>query len=102
MEQSRDTQASQEPTSLVLRLAGPSTTKAGYVGTSCLYPPLGSKASHASLSTEQTEINRIIADASKGSKFYEVHLVAIQEYAKHLRVSLAFTSDRMKSGKTRK
>jgi hypothetical protein len=25
-----------------------------------------------SLSTEQTEINRIIADASKGSKFYEV------------------------------
>ncbi|KAH9979034.1 hypothetical protein BGW80DRAFT_1442884 [Lactifluus volemus] len=43
---------SQEASSLLLRLAGPSTTKAG-------------------LSTEQTEINRIIADASKGSKFYE-------------------------------
>ncbi|KAI0256368.1 hypothetical protein BJV78DRAFT_1171398 [Lactifluus subvellereus] len=43
---------SQEASSLILRLAGPSTTKAG-------------------LSTEQTEINRIIADASKGSKFYE-------------------------------
>ncbi|KAI0302716.1 hypothetical protein BC826DRAFT_1089789 [Russula brevipes] len=49
---SSDPQASQEAASLVLRLAGPSATKAG-------------------LSTEQTEINRIIADASKGSKFYE-------------------------------
>lgn len=50
----RDTQAqaSQEAPSLVLRLAGPSTTKAG-------------------LSAEQTEINRVIAEASKGSKFYE-------------------------------
>jgi hypothetical protein len=28
---------------------------------------------HRSLSTEQSEINRIIAEASKGSKFYEVH-----------------------------
>jgi len=41
-----------EAPSLLLRLAGPSATKAG-------------------LSTEQTEINRIIAEASKGSKFYE-------------------------------
>ncbi|KAI0746017.1 DNA/RNA polymerase [Earliella scabrosa] len=38
--------------SLVRRLAGPSTTKAG-------------------LAKDQTEINRIIAEASKGSKFYE-------------------------------
>ncbi|TBU33633.1 DNA/RNA polymerase [Dichomitus squalens] len=38
--------------SLVRRLAGPSTNKAG-------------------LAKDQTEINRIIAEASKGSKFYE-------------------------------
>ncbi|KAF9459808.1 hypothetical protein BDZ94DRAFT_1284217 [Collybia nuda] len=44
--------ASQETTSLVKRLAGPSTGKAG-------------------LAKDQTEINRIIAEASKGSKFYE-------------------------------
>ncbi|KAI0315702.1 hypothetical protein OF83DRAFT_1061610, partial [Amylostereum chailletii] len=43
---------SQETASLVQRLAGPSTTKAG-------------------LAKDQTEINRIIADASKGSQFYE-------------------------------
>ncbi|KAL4078385.1 hypothetical protein V8B97DRAFT_1937068 [Scleroderma yunnanense] len=43
---------SQGSASLLKRLAGPSSTKAG-------------------LSTDQTEINRIIADASKGSKFYE-------------------------------
>ncbi|RDX47961.1 DNA/RNA polymerase [Lentinus brumalis] len=40
--------------SLVRRLAGPSTTKAGQA-----------------VSIDQTEINRIIAEASKGSKFYE-------------------------------
>ncbi|KAA1471783.1 DNA/RNA polymerase [Dentipellis sp. KUC8613] len=45
-------QPSQETDSLVKRLAGPSTTKAG-------------------LAKDQTEINRIIADASKGSQFYE-------------------------------
>ncbi|GLB37670.1 putative impB/mucB/samB family protein [Lyophyllum shimeji] len=44
--------ASQETESLVKRLAGPSTGKAG-------------------LAIDQTEINRIIAKASKGSKFYE-------------------------------
>ncbi|KAJ6586882.1 IMS-domain-containing protein [Mycena vulgaris] len=43
---------SQETASLVKRLAGPSTGKAG-------------------LAKDQAEINRIIADASKGSKFYE-------------------------------
>jgi DNA polymerase kappa len=51
MENPSDLQQSQAP-SLLLRLAGPSATKAG-------------------LSTEQTEINRIIAEVSKGSKFYE-------------------------------
>ncbi|KAJ7593924.1 IMS-domain-containing protein [Mycena floridula] len=45
-------QASQETASLVQRLAGPSTGKAG-------------------LAKDQTEINRVIADASKGSQFYE-------------------------------
>ncbi|KAF9452745.1 IMS-domain-containing protein [Macrolepiota fuliginosa MF-IS2] len=43
---------SQETESLVQRLAGPSSGKAG-------------------LAKDQTEINRIIADVSKGSKFYE-------------------------------
>ncbi|KAJ6609876.1 hypothetical protein B0H10DRAFT_2294952 [Mycena sp. CBHHK59/15] len=43
---------SQETASLVKRLAGPSTGKAG-------------------LAKDQADINRIIADASKGSKFYE-------------------------------
>ncbi|TFK54490.1 DNA/RNA polymerase [Heliocybe sulcata] len=45
-------QASQDTASLVKRLAGPSVTKAG-------------------LAKDQTEINRIIAEASKGSKFYD-------------------------------
>ncbi|KAL0956325.1 hypothetical protein HGRIS_002477 [Hohenbuehelia grisea] len=44
--------SSQLTDSLVKRLAGPSTGKAG-------------------LAKDQTEINRIIAEASKGSKFYE-------------------------------
>ncbi|CAL1706501.1 unnamed protein product [Somion occarium] len=43
---------SQATDSLLRRLAGPSTTKAG-------------------LATDQTDINRVIAEASKGSKFYE-------------------------------
>lgn len=46
-------QASQGSASLLRRLAGPSSGKAG-------------------LAKDQTEINRIIAEASKGSKFYEV------------------------------
>ncbi|KAI5890539.1 DNA/RNA polymerase [Schizophyllum commune H4-8] len=45
-------QPSQQTDSLVKRLAGPSTGKAG-------------------LAKDQTEINRIIAEASKGSKFYD-------------------------------
>ncbi|KAF5370584.1 hypothetical protein D9758_001826 [Tetrapyrgos nigripes] len=44
--------ASQESASLLKRLAGPSSGKAG-------------------LAKDQTEINQIIAEASKGSKFYE-------------------------------
>ncbi|KAJ6499342.1 IMS-domain-containing protein [Mycena sanguinolenta] len=44
--------ASQETASLVKRLAGPSTGKAG-------------------LAKDQNDINRLIADVSKGSKFYE-------------------------------
>ncbi|PFH53760.1 hypothetical protein AMATHDRAFT_991 [Amanita thiersii Skay4041] len=74
-------QASQETESLVKRLAGPSTGKAGYDITfltvllvwclvsdfpvPSLFPPT------IRLQKDQTEINRIIADASKGSKFYE-------------------------------
>ncbi|KAL4251432.1 DNA polymerase kappa [Abortiporus biennis] len=42
----------QDSESLLKRLAGPSTTKAG-------------------LAKDQTEINKVIAEASKGSKFYE-------------------------------
>ncbi|KAG6866757.1 hypothetical protein C0991_011416 [Blastosporella zonata] len=49
---SMESPLSQETASLVSRLAGPSTGKAG-------------------LAKDQTEINRIIAEASKGSKFYE-------------------------------
>ncbi|KAF7361929.1 IMS-domain-containing protein [Mycena venus] len=45
-------QPSQETASLVKRLAGPSTGKAG-------------------LAKDQEDINRVIADVSKGSKFYE-------------------------------
>ncbi|KZT29016.1 DNA/RNA polymerase [Neolentinus lepideus HHB14362 ss-1] len=45
-------EASQDTASLVKRLAGPSVTKAG-------------------LAKDQTEINQIIAEASKGSKFYD-------------------------------
>ncbi|KAJ7218103.1 IMS-domain-containing protein [Mycena pura] len=44
--------SSQDAPSLVKRLAGPSTGKAG-------------------LAQDQSDINRVIADASKGSKFYE-------------------------------
>jgi len=47
--------SSQTSESLLKRLAGPSTGKAG-------------------LAKDQTEINRIIAEASKGSRFYEVCL----------------------------
>ncbi|KAJ3971769.1 DNA/RNA polymerase [Lentinula raphanica] len=48
--------------SLLKRLAGPSSTKAGQ-------PPNAHNV--LSLTTDQSEINRIIAEASKGSKYYE-------------------------------
>jgi len=66
---------SSSQTSLLKRLAGPSSTKAG-----CVPSPAQSWSRVASnirilkrdrLSKDQTEINRIIADVSKGSKFYE-------------------------------
>ncbi|PSR76513.1 hypothetical protein PHLCEN_2v8416 [Hermanssonia centrifuga] len=46
-------ESSQNAASFLRRLAGPSIMKAG-------------------LAKDQTEINRVIAEASKGSKFYEV------------------------------
>ncbi|KAG1731472.1 IMS-domain-containing protein [Suillus paluster] len=52
MEPERPPEPSQDSASLLKRLAGPSSTKAG-------------------LAHDQTAINRIIAEASKGSKFYE-------------------------------
>lgn len=59
----------QEPSasqaSLIKRLAGPSTGKAG-------------------LAKDQTEINRIIAEASKGSKFYENEKRKDQEVTKRI------------------
>lgn len=70
---------SQDSASLLKRLAGPSSGKAG-------------------LAKDQTEINRIIAEASKGSKFYEVRtLVPL------LRPSgrrLTIHTRRMRSGRT--
>ncbi|KAG1746290.1 IMS-domain-containing protein [Suillus occidentalis] len=52
MESEKPPEPSQDSASLLKRLAGPSSTKAG-------------------LAHDQTAINRIIAEASKGSKFYE-------------------------------
>ncbi|RPD54731.1 DNA/RNA polymerase [Lentinus tigrinus ALCF2SS1-7] len=52
LKDSRPPSSTPDTDSLVRRLAGPSTTKAG-------------------LAKDQTEINKIIAEASKGSKFYE-------------------------------
>ncbi|KAG2099124.1 IMS-domain-containing protein [Suillus cothurnatus] len=52
MEPENPPELSQDSASLLKRLAGPSSTKAG-------------------LARDQTAINRIIAEASKGSKFYE-------------------------------
>ncbi|KAG2079291.1 IMS-domain-containing protein [Suillus decipiens] len=52
MEPEKPPEPSQDSASLLKRLAGPSSTKAG-------------------LAYDQTAINRIIAEASKGSKFYE-------------------------------
>ncbi|KAG1812401.1 uncharacterized protein BJ212DRAFT_1448109 [Suillus subaureus] len=52
MEPEKPPEPSQDSASLLKRLAGPSSTKAG-------------------LAHDQTAVNRIIAEASKGSKFYE-------------------------------
>lgn len=57
---------SQASESLLKRLAGPSVTKAG-------------------LATDQSAINAVIAEVSKGSKFYEV---GGSELATALRVDL--------------
>ena len=56
---------SQTSESLLHRLAGPSTGKAG-------------------LAKDQTEINRVIAEASKGSRFYEVGLTPLFDWCEIL------------------
>jgi DNA polymerase kappa len=66
---------SSQTASLVRRLAGPSTGKAGYIHPSALTTAL--VLTHFRLATDQSEINRIIAEASKGSKFYEVRPVEL-------------------------
>ncbi|KAF8348380.1 DNA/RNA polymerase [Amanita rubescens] len=70
-------QVSQETESLVKRLAGPSTGKAG-------------------LAKDQTEINRIIADASKGSKFYENEKRKDKELTEHIQRILKQRDEVMK------
>ncbi|KAK2464297.1 hypothetical protein APHAL10511_003754 [Amanita phalloides] len=70
-------EASQETESLVKRLAGPSTGKAG-------------------LAKDQTEINRIIADASKGSKFYENEKRKDKELTEHIQHILKQRDEVMK------
>jgi DNA polymerase kappa len=63
------TGTSSQTTSLVHRLAGPSTGKAGYVTLISINTTL--LLTLRRLATDQSKINSIIADASKGSKFYE-------------------------------
>src|SRR5882762_5063961 len=79
----KPTEPSQETASLVHRLAGPSTGKAGLVHNINLplyFAPTMSTDGYLVLSVrlakDETEINRIIAEASKGSKFYEVMLLS--------------------------
>ncbi|KAJ7703238.1 hypothetical protein B0H17DRAFT_96698 [Mycena rosella] len=69
---------SQETASLVKRLAGPSIGKAG-------------------LAKDQADINRIIADASKGSKFYENEKKKDQELTKKIEQMLKLR-DELTSG----
>lgn len=64
--------ASQDSASFLRRLAGPSIMKAGSVMLRYQGPPSWFNCYVIRLSKDQTEINRIIAEASKGSKFYEV------------------------------
>jgi hypothetical protein len=68
--------------SLIKRLAGPSTTKAG-------------------LALDQTEINQIIAEASKGSKFYEANQIFWSNRHKGAHVCLTNISNRTRRRKTR-
>ncbi|KAF8629438.1 hypothetical protein AX15_003483 [Amanita polypyramis BW_CC] len=76
-------QASQETESLVKRLAGPSTGKAG-------------------LTKDQTEINRIIAEASKGSKFYENEKRKDKELTEHIQRILKQRDEAMKGADIKK
>ena len=55
--------------SLVNRLAGPSSGKAGSVLNGFTFNAVYSRTHR--LAKDQTEINRIISEVSKGSKFYE-------------------------------
>ncbi|KLO19428.1 DNA/RNA polymerase [Schizopora paradoxa] len=70
-------EASQDTESLVRRLAGPSVTKAGQ--------------------KDQTEINRIIAEVSKGSKFYENEKRKDKELTERIAKILAIKDDILKS-----
>ncbi|KAI5117782.1 hypothetical protein M0805_000425 [Coniferiporia weirii] len=76
-------QQSQDSASLVKRLAGPSVTKAG-------------------LAKDQTEINRIIAEASKGSKFYENEKRKDKELTKRIAKILKIKDDVMKEADIRR
>lgn len=76
-------QPSQETASLVKRLAGPSTGKAG-------------------LAKDQTEINRIIAEASKGSKFYENEKRKDKELTEHIQRILKQRDEIMKDADIKK
>ncbi|KIL62574.1 hypothetical protein M378DRAFT_12776 [Amanita muscaria Koide BX008] len=77
------TEPSQETDSLVKRLAGPSTGKAG-------------------LAKDQTEINRIIAEASKGSKFYENEKRKDKELTEHIQRILKQRDEIMKDADIKK
>ncbi|TDL25971.1 IMS-domain-containing protein [Rickenella mellea] len=74
---------SPDSTSLVKRLAGPSVTKAG-------------------LATDQTEINRIIAEASKGSKFYENEKRKDKELTERISKILAIRDEAVKNADIQK
>jgi len=63
---------SQAPDSLLHRMAGPSSGKAGQVALA--NPKHNLIVTILSLAKDQTEINHIILEASKGSKFYEVRV----------------------------
>lgn len=71
---------SQETASLVKQLAGPSTGKAGSVATRFTLARQTSSHHCVRLAQDQSEINRIIAEASKGSKFYEASRLCLLRY----------------------